>query len=387
MNPLNDALSGVVAPEPGATSTRVPAGPEPAPSLKRKVRIAAANQAVASYATLLKQIRADGLLERCRPFYISVFLLLMVALTAMGMGFVLIGVHWAQLLIAAALGVILTQLAFLGHEASHHQIFASRTANEWAGRILAAGFVGISYAWWITKHTRHHNAPNTVGKDPDITMGTLSFRAEDAAVKTGFGAWFTRRQGYLFFPLLTLEGLNLHVQSLRTLFERKPVSRRWVELALIGVRFGGYLGILFWFLPAGMACAFLGVQLAVFGVYMGASFAPNHKGMPILANDTTVDFLDRQVRTSRNITGGAFIDSAFGGLNFQIEHHLFPNMPRPNLRRASLIVEDHCKILGIPYTQVRVLASYRAVIAHLNLVGLSARDPFDCPMIRRYRRP
>ncbi|WP_231554365.1 fatty acid desaturase family protein [Arthrobacter sp. L77] len=387
MNPVNDALSGVADPEPGASSNQVPPGTERAPRLTRTVRIAAANEVVASYATLLKQVRADGLLERRRPFYIGVFLLLMVALTATGIGFVLIGVHWAQLLIAATLAVILTQLAFLGHEASHHQIFASRRTNEWAGRILAAGFVGISYAWWITKHTRHHNTPNTVGKDPDIAMGTLSFRAEDAAVKTGFSAWFTRRQGYLFFPLLTLEGLNLHVQSFRTLFERKPVSGRWVELALIGVRFGGYLGVLFWFLPPGMACAFLGVQLAVFGVYMGASFAPNHKGMPILANDTTADFLNRQVRTSRNVTGGSFIDSAFGGLNFQIEHHLFPNMPRPNLRRASLIVKDHCRRLGIPYTQVRVLASYRAVISHLNDVGLSARDPFDCPMISRYRRP
>ncbi len=387
MNPVDDATSGVADPGLWASPNQGPRGTGRAPSVTRKVRIATPNDAVASYATLLKQIRADGLLERRRPFYISVFLLLMLALTATGIGFVLVGVHWAQLLIAATLAVILTQLAFLGHEASHHQIFASRTANEWAGRILAAGFVGISYAWWITKHTRHHNTPNTVGKDPDIAMGTLSFRADDAAAKTGLSAWFTRRQGYLFFPLLTLEGLNLHVQSFRTLVERKPVSGRWVELALIGVRFGGYLGVLFWFLPAGMACAFLGVQLAVFGVYMGAAFAPNHKGMPILAHDTTADFLERQVRTSRNVTGGTFTDSVFGGLNFQIEHHLFPNMPRPNLRRASLIVRKHCKRMGIPYTQVCVLASYRAVITHLNHVGLSARDPFDCPMISRYRRP
>ena len=77
------------------------------------------------------------------------------------------------------------------------------------------------------------------------------------------------------------------------------------------------------------------MQLAVFGLYMGASFAPNHKGMPIIPADVKLDFFTKQVRTSRNISGGWWATALMGGLNYQIEHHLFPSMPRPHLRAGA----------------------------------------------------
>jgi len=143
--------------------------------------------------------------------------------------------------------------------------------------------------------------------------------------------------------------------------------------------------VVFYFLPLGMAFAFVGVQLAVFGVYMGASFAPNHKGMPILPHDSKVDFLSRQVLTSRNIRGGFSMDTFMGGLNYQIEHHLFPNMPRPHLRHAQEIVKEYCSTHKIPYSETGLFESYGIVIRYLNRVGLSARDPFDCPMVAQLR--
>jgi fatty acid desaturase len=135
-----------------------------------------------------------------------------------------------------------------------------------------------------------------------------------------------------------------------------------------------------------MAFAFLGVQLAVFGVYMGASFAPNHKGMPIIDKDAKLDFFTKQVRTSRNISGGWWATWLMGGLNYQIEHHLFPSMPRPHLARARSIVREHCDAVGVPYTETTLLRSYGIVIEYLNRVGLAARDPFDCPMVGQFRR-
>lgn len=361
--------------------------PHPTPAASRTVRLSRPNDVVASYSVLLKQVRKEGLLARRRRFYVSVFAALALALGAAWTGFALLDDSWFQLLVAAVLGIVLTQFAFLAHEASHRQIFATRSANDWSGRVLAAGVVGISYAWWMDKHTRHHNDPNTRGKDPDIEVDTISFLAEDAAEARGVRAWITRHVGYLFFPLLTLEGNNLHARSIATLFARRTIKGRWVELALLGARFGAYLGVLFWFLPVGLAFAFLGVQLAVFGVYMGASFAPNHKGMPVLPKGSTLDFFQKQVLTSRNIRGGSFVNNAFGGLNFQIEHHLFPDLPRPHLRRAAVIVRQHCERLRVPYTEVGVAASYGAVVSYLNRVGLAARDPFDCPMLNRRRRP
>ena len=142
----------------------------------------------------------------------------------------------------------------------------------------------------------------------------------------------------------------------------------------------------FLLLPFGMACAFMGVQLAVFGVYMGASFAPNHKGMPVIAHDAKLDFFTKQVRTSRNIRGGWWATWLMGGLNYQVEHHLFPSMARPHLARARTIVREHCRTLGVPYTETSLWRSYAIVIAYLNRVGLAARDPFECPITAEYRR-
>jgi fatty acid desaturase len=336
-----------------------------------------------TFTELAQAVRVKGLQGRRRGFYLAVFAALLLALGGTATGMVLLDSSWLQLLMAGALGVIFTQLAFLGHEASHRQIFESGPANDWTGRVLASAFVGISYGWWMNKHSRHHANPNKIGKDPDIEVDTVSFLEESAAGRTGVLAWITRRQGYLFFPLLLLEGLNLHLKSVRSLSSRSPVKGRWLELGMLAARFAIYFGLVFWLLPFGMAWAFIGVQLGVFGLYMGATFAPNHKGMPIVPADLKLDFLSKQVRTSRNISGGWWATVLMGGLNYQIEHHLFPSMPRPHLRAARALVREHCRSNDVPYVETSLLSSYRTVIGYLNRVGLAARDPFTCPIASR----
>jgi fatty acid desaturase len=107
-------------------------------------------------------------------------------------------------------------------------------------------------------------------------------------------------------------------------------------------------------------------------VYMGASFAPNHKGMPILPSGDKTDYLRRQVLTSRNIRGGRCVDFVLGGLNYQIEHHLFPSMPRPNLRRAQAVVRSYCAGHDIAYREDTLLASYAQTLRHLRDIGRPA---------------
>jgi fatty acid desaturase len=222
-------------------------------------------------------------------------------------------------------------------------------------------------------------------KDPDIEIDMVSFLPESAATRRGLMAWITRRQGYLFFPLLLLEGLNLHLRSIQGLFARRKVERRWLELSLLGARFTCYLAIVFWLLPLGMAFAFLGVQLAVFGLYMGSSFAPNHVGMPIVPRDAKLDFFSKQVRTSRNVSGGWWATVLMGGLNYQIEHHLFPSMPRPHLARARQLVREHCRANDVPYTETSLLRAWGIVVRYLNRVGLAARDSLRCPLATQLR--
>ena len=140
-------------------------------------------------------------------------------------------------------------------------------------------------------------------------------------------------------------------------------------------------------LSPGIGFAFLGVQLGVFGFCMGMSFAPNHKGMPILPATARVDFLRRQVMTSRNVVGTRLLDVAMGGLNYQIEHHLFPSMPRPHLRRAAPIVSAYCREHEVPYTRTGLFASYAIVVRYINRVGLGERDVFTCPLVDQRLRP
>ncbi|WP_460444513.1 acyl-CoA desaturase [Angustibacter aerolatus] len=340
---------------------------------------------VSSYADLSRRVKAAGLLNRRRGWYVGRIAAVALALAGVVAGVTLLNHSWLVLLLAGALALVLTQCAFLGHDGAHRQMFGSNRANEIAGRVLAAGAAGLSYGWWMGKHSKHHQAPNQLGVDTDVESKVLSFHDEAADGRRGVLKWVTRRQGWLFFPLLLLEGLNLHVDSMMTLTARTSVKRRWVDLALIATHWALYLTFLFLLLPPGKVAAFVGVHLAVLGVYMGGAFAPNHTGMPIVARGAKLDYLRRQVLMSRNVSGGAPVSFLMGGLNYQIEHHLFPSMPRPNLHKVRPMVRDFCAEHGIDYTETTLPGAYRAIVAHLNEVGLRARDPFTCPVAQQLR--
>ena len=121
-----------------------------------------------------------------------------------------------------------------------------------------------------------------------------------------------------------------------------------VEGLLLVAHAVAYVTVLLRVLTPLQAVAFALVQQGLFGLYLGCSFAPNHKGMPTLTQADQLDFLRRQVLTSRNVRGSRLVDFLLGGLNYQIEHHLFPNMPRPNLRHAQPLVREFCATTIFP---------------------------------------
>ncbi|RKS69160.1 fatty acid desaturase [Motilibacter peucedani] len=363
----------------GVFDPSAPAGERPARPLRNRERH------VTDYAELSKQVMAAGLLQRRLGWYWTYGLLLLGAFVALWVGVVLLGDSWLQLGLAALMAVVLSQLTFLGHDTAHRQVFASHAWNEWTSRLIGGVVTGLSYAWWSSKHNRHHSGPNQLGRDPDIESAVLAFSDEAAEGRTGLAAWWTRHQGWAFFPLLLLEGVNLHAAGVRTLLTRREARHRRLELTLVLSRLTAYVVVLAVVLPPLKAVAFAAVQLGLFGVLMGASFAPNHKGMPIVPRSMNVDFLRRQVLMSRNVRGGLLTDFAMGGLNYQVEHHLFPSMPRPNLRRAQPLVRRFCEERGVAYTEAGMLESYGIVVRYLNSVGLGARDPFTCPLASSLR--
>ena len=334
------------------------------------------------FTELARLIQASGLLRRRYGYYWTKLIAVPVAYAAAIAVFIWIGDSWWQLIVAVGFAVLFTQTAFLGHDAAHRQIFRSGVWNDWTCLVVGNLFVGMSYGWWQHKHTRHHANPNKIGADPDIELPVISFTPEQASRRrNALTGWLVSHQGVFFFPVLLLEGLSLHASSVHRVFAREPVKRRWVEIAFLMIRVVGYLVLVFLVLSPGVAAAFLGVQLGLFGLYMGASFAPNHKGMPLVPPTLKLDFLRRQATMSRNIRGNRWIDTAMGGLNYQVEHHLFPSMPRPHLRRAAPIISGYLREHDVPYVQAGLFESYGIVLRYINRVGLGERDPFECPLV------
>ena len=324
------------------------------------------------YTQLSRQLKQAGLLGRRRGWYGARIGLNLVLLAAGGVGFVLVGESWWQLLTAIYLAVVATQLAFLGHDAGHRQIFRSRRANDLVGLVHANLLVGISFGWWVPKHNAHHTNPNDEDLDPDIGIAALAFTAAQARGKRGLARVIARSQAVLFFPLLLLEAGHLHVASLKAILGGRGRANL-VEGLLLVVHAAVYVTVLVVVLTPLQAVVFVLVQQGLFGLYLGCSFAPNHKGMPTLTQADQLDFLRRQVLTSRNVRGSRLVDFLLGGLNYQIEHHLFPNMPRPNLRQAQPLVKAFCRQHGLPYAEASLVGSYAEALRHLHAVGAPLR--------------
>ena len=324
------------------------------------------------YAALSRQVRQAGLLDRRPRYYAWKIAVTTAALAAGWAAFAAIGNSWWQLGDAVFLAVVLAQFGFLGHDAGHFQVFRTRRANAVLGIACGNLGAGVSYEYWTGKHNRHHAHPNTEGADPDIMMGALAFSPSSARTARGLQRLIFRYQAYLVVPMLFLEAFSLHASSIRTVTRPGCRHRAW-EATLLAAHLAAYLGVVFFVLPPVKAAVFVLVQQGLLGFYLGCSFAPNHKGMPILAASDKTDFLRRQVLTSRNVRGGWLTDFALGGLNYQIEHHLFPSMPRANLRRAQSLVVAFCADRNVPYLETSLLESYSQALGHLAAVGRLTR--------------
>ncbi|MPZ82554.1 MAG: acyl-CoA desaturase [Actinophytocola sp.] len=330
-----------------------------------------ANAGSRDYAELTQRIRKIGLLRRRHGYYAVKISLNVLAFAGGWVAFFHVGDSWWQLFLAVFFAVMFAQLSFIGHDAGHKQIFRTRRANDVVG-FWHGGMVGLSYASWMDQHTRHHANPNHEDDDPDIHIPAIAFTVEQGRTRRGLLRWMVKYQAFLFFPLLLLEGFSLHVSSVKSLW-RKDLKARWVEACLLTGHFAAYLTAVFLVLSPGTAVLFILVHQCLWGLYMGCSFAPGHKGMPTLAAGHALDFLRRQVLTSRNVRGGVWVDFALGALNYQIEHHLFPTMPRPNLRLAQPLVRAFCDQRGIEYAQCGWLRTYGYVLQHLHAVGAPLR--------------
>ena len=255
---------------------------------------------------------------------------------------VAVGESWWQLAVAAYMGFCYTQTGFVGHDIGHRQVARSRRRQDLLGLLHGNLLMGFSYGWWVGHHNKHHSNPNHLEKDSDITRRRVIFIPEQGPTREGRAKQFiVRHQHVLFYPLLTTEGIGLRTESFKAL-RRKLPRLNTVEAVLIAVHLVAYVTTVFTVMTVAQGIAFVLTMNLLFGLYIGSVFAPNHKGMPIQMPGEDWDWMTRQVVTSRNIRSSYLTDFLYGGLNYQIEHHLFPAMPRKALRQRA---PDHRRLL------------------------------------------
>lgn len=328
------------------------------------------------YVSLRKEVIDAGLLDRQYGYYAFkmafnfALLALCIFILATVDNFAL------QLLNAVFLAFVTTQFGFVMHDAVHDAVFKGKKRNMLLSFFTGGTMMQLSASSWGEKHNQHHSAPNHAEDDPDIRMPILAFTKEQALEKRGIAKLVVRYQAYAWLFIMLLPGFSMRLGSGKTLLEnlfRKRTKDYLVESCFVAVGYVLYFGTIFYFLDGLKAWMFILVNYLFAGLYGGTTFATNHKGMPILGEK--LDFLRSQVLTTRNVRGSLLTDLWCGGLNFQIEHHLFPTMPRNNFSKAQKIVKPFCREAGIEYYETGFFQSYREILQHLHSVSSVLRKP------------
>ncbi|KAL3941810.1 MAG: hypothetical protein SGBAC_003890 [Bacillariaceae sp.] len=307
---------------------------------------------------------------------------------------------------AMLMGLFFQQCGWLAHDFLHHQVFKNRRYGDYAGLFWGNLMQGFSVQWWKNKHNGHHAVPNlhnssalATDGDPDIdTMPLLAWSVTQAqqyrelqadGKDSPFVKFMIKNQHIFYFPILLLARISWLNESFKTSFGLGAASENAaIELKLKGLQYPitekafifshhiwmfayacgfGRFGLLY-------SAALYLLVTASSGFYLAIVFGLGHNGMATYNADKRPDFWKLQVTTTRNITGGHglpqfFVDWICGGLQYQVDHHLFPGIPRHNLQKTHEFVESFCKEWGVKYHEADMYDGTIEVLECLKTVG------------------
>ena len=298
-------------------------------------------------------------------FWVPTFFLSYLGLLALPLGPL-----WLLLALIASVGLL--TMGYVGHDAGHFAVSKARWVNDFWGQFGMTFLCGMSFGFWRSRHNVHHVHCQEVGGDPDMHFGVLfSVYPESASWHSPLGRFFLRIQKWSFWPLSAFYWVALRYDGVRDLIQRPKETKidrflmplHWIALLIVpGLVFG-------W--PAALLAY---VTVSCISSLMTASvFIPNHMGMPRLNPGHEVSYLEQQITTSRNIANPPLLDFYYGGLNSQIEHHLFPRVPHNRYRQMRGVVRDFCAERGIAYNEVSLYRALASVGQHLGKITAAAR--------------
>jgi fatty acid desaturase len=274
-----------------------------------------------------------------------------------------------------ACSVLQAQFAFIGHDASHGSAAADRTRNQLAGLLSMGVASGLCFKEWQSRHLQHHRHCQDQARDPDMQFAsTFSLSEQSLAEKVGWGRAIAPYQAYYFWPTTLLFAHSLRVMSLVAAV--KQPRKYSADLLSVAFHFAIWLLLPVVWLQADwrrVIVVYL-VASSLLGLRLAMVFTVNHVGMPSARAGSS--FLEHQVVTSRNIDNSRWLDWFFGGLNFQIEHHLVPACSRVRLRAASRIVRPAVLASGLHHHACSWPAAMFAVSRHVASV-VRPRSPAE----------
>jgi fatty acid desaturase/RNA polymerase-interacting CarD/CdnL/TRCF family regulator len=327
--------------------------------------------AASDLRALRSELTESGVFARHSARTATKLVILLAALAGM-LGLVALLPWWCAVVLVPLAAIPAVTAAMIGHEAAHGSFAASRTVNDVVLYLVFPLFGGLGALHWKHKHNHlHHGHPNVVGRDPDINAWPMAMSSLEHAASGPVRRWLQRTlQGYLFWPLTTLLAFSMRYDSLRYLVQR--VGAGQIDRAVLldaGCLLAHYtlwLAIpMLWFGVWPVLLVYTGLW-AVGGVLLALVFAPAHMGLPLASADERGGW-HQQLAGTRNLKMPRWLSFFFVGLDFQVEHHLFPRIPHQNLARASRIVGPWCARVGAPYHSLDYGSSLRQVTRHVRL--------------------
>jgi fatty acid desaturase len=260
---------------------------------------------------------------------------------------------WGAVGLGLFMTVVFTRSVFVSHDILHRQYFKSKSFSLKVSYPFAAIILSNSPSWWDFKHNvNHHTWCNIPQKDEDILAMDGAFAPGHKGDKT----WLRKSKYLVFWGAMFFMYPAFIVQSYSFVIKRK----KWGELALMLSHWPIIWGPIFYFLPFSEAViVFLTLNFTL-SPWLAFGFITNHLGCEVFEKEVGEKFswMELQMRTSRSLKGGVFIHWFYGGLNTQIEHHLFPKAPRFNLLKIKKMIKSYAKAHGIKYFETTPLQAY-----------------------------
>jgi len=303
------------------------------------------------FAEFRKELEKEGLFKTNALWY---FYKTTTTLGFLVLAMILVAYDYS-LLGAVSLGIGFQQLGWLGHDYSHHQVFPFRKWNRWFGYLTGNITQGLSQRWWDDRHNAHHAITNVLDSDPDIdNLPLFAWSIHDVERIPSWAKPYLKYQQYYFlFPFCPLLRLIWLLQSFRFVWlldshsNSSYRSYSKVEQLTLYVHWIWYLTLLYF---ASNRLLFFAISQSIPGFGISIIVFFNHYACHHYKHSKEeFDFLDLVCLTTRDMEPGIITDWICGGLNYQIEHHMFPTMPRHHLSTASKRVKQFCRDNNLEY--------------------------------------